>query len=118
MLTTTSVAHNARPHAGLLRAGRVTNAAHAGAANELQTNTGTPGEAGKKVNPAVTCFWRAMCHVISPEDVAQEVSEITVDPFSYELVSQIVATSSNVAFSQILHLIYTSFCCLMTWATS
>ena len=68
-------------YSGLPRAGRVTSGPYAGTVNGSQTNAETPAEAGKKVAPAVTCFWRALCHAKSPEAIAEDVGHVTLDMF-------------------------------------
>lgn len=74
--------------AGLPKAGRVTSGLYAGTANGAPNNAKTTAEAGKKVAPAVMCFWRALCHAKSPEAIAEDVGHVTLDMFSYELVRQ------------------------------
>ncbi|KAK9860434.1 hypothetical protein WJX84_003222 [Apatococcus fuscideae] len=76
---------------GLPRAGRVTSGPYAGAGNGLQSIVVDPAKAGKQVDPAVACFWRAMCHTETPEAVARDASQLTVNAISYELVERLAS---------------------------
>ena len=67
----------------------------------------------QKIDPAITWFWKAMCHADSPEGIAAAVSQLSPNAYMYELVGHcpMAAASDQPVLDEAL----LQACQCMTW---